>query len=367
MGFRFRLGWVIVLLLLSASAWAAVRCVQCGLEIEGKPRVTSRGVFCSAACEAKATPRCATCDEILSGEVLVLGELFYCSHACLPEQEPARKCGACSKGISGKYLILSGVDYCSQACVNATLPKCHACSEPVESGVQYGDRIYCARDGRAPACGACGFPAVAARTLDDGRVFCSGCLGDTVGSDERARPLYRRAASEVEAITGLKLGELPPLELVTKGRLLEQGEGVLNEGSAGLYRSTRLVKTIDGKPTGESMLSEPRISLLSHMDAATFEAAAVHELMHHLMALHFVRAEEDGPQWLREGVAEYVSSIACRRAGRSRLAADMREKPPPYGNGLRWMQWRFGEDGWSRLRLWLATVDARRLPAEPQR
>jgi hypothetical protein len=103
------------------------------------------------------------------------------------------------------------------------------------------------------------------------------------------------------------------------------------------------------------------------MDAATFEAAAVHELMHHLMALHFVRAEEDGPQWLREGVAEYVSSIACRRAGRSRLAADMREKPPPYGNGLRWMQWRFGEDGWSRLRLWLATVDARRLPAEPQR
>jgi hypothetical protein len=318
---------VIVLLLLSASAWAAVRCVQCGLEIEGKPRVTSRGVFCSAACEAKATPRCATCDEILSGEVLVLGELFYCSHACLPEQEPARKCGACSKGISGKYLILSGVDYCSQACVNATLPKCHACSEPVESGVQYGDRIYCARDGRAPACGACGFPAVAARTLDDGRVFCSGCLGDTVGSDERARPLYRRAA----------------------------------------YRSTRLVKTIDGKPTGESMLSEPRISLLSHMDAATFEAAAVHELMHHLMALHFVRAEEDGPQWLREGVAEYVSSIACRRAGRSRLAADMREKPPPYGNGLRWMQWRFGEDGWSRLRLWLATVDARRLPAEPQR
>lgn len=45
----------------------------------------------------------------------------------------------------------------------------------------------------------------------------------------------------------------------------------------------------------------------------------------------------------------------------------MRDKPPPYGNGLRWLQRRFGDDGWARLKLWLASVDVARLPAEPAR
>ena len=106
--------------------------------------------------------------------------------------------------------------------------------------------------------------------------------------------------------------------------------------------------------------------MLTHLQEESFEAAVTHELAHHLLALHFLDAEEQGPDWFREGIAEYLAAISCRRAGRADLAELMRTKGPPYGTGLRYMEARFGEDGWPQLQAWLERVDARRLPRRPQ-
>jgi hypothetical protein len=308
--------------------------------------------------------RCASCGHDIAGRHLVSGELRYCSQDCFDESRP--RCAACNSTIGNRFWKRDGRRFCSKACARSTLRRCDGCGEPVERGRTAKDRLYCERDAALPPCISCGLPSVDGRTLTGGRRVCGECRSGLVDTHERAVPLYRRAAESVETITGTPLGELPPFRLVSMDELLAAGEGVLGAGAAGLFLGEREYDVVDGRRARVGRLVDAEILLLSAQGPADFEAAAAHELVHLLMSQRFPEAEEHGPDWLSEGAAEYVAWIAARRAGHDGLADRMTGKDPPYGTGLRWMQRRFGDDGWRDFVRWLRRQDPARLPPSPR-
>ena len=206
-----------------------------------KPRRTRTAILLvvallMAAVGLAATIRCATCGTVIKGRYITLGGKAYCGQKCYEAALP--KCATCSKPITGPYLQQGGRDYCSQRCVDASLPKCEICGKPLRKLIEIKGHVYCEEHGNGPRCDACGLPLVAGKALPDKRVLCPHCAGRVVLDPGDARKIYERAQRDVEKLTGIALGELPPLELVGRDQMPsgQQGLAVEDVQERGYYR-----------------------------------------------------------------------------------------------------------------------------------
>jgi hypothetical protein len=312
--------------------------------------------------------RCATCGKIIRGRYLWASGKAYCSQACHDAALPA--CATCNKPIRGQYLRHQERNYCSQACLNAALPKCTLCDRPLQTFVEIKGHVYCPEHANGPRCDACGLPMDRGRELPDKRTVCTACFRRIILDEHKARDIYQRARGEVERLTGLKLGELPPLGLVGRDAMPGNSQGIAMENiqERGYYRrsvNTDTYTDANGNVLRTEQQVEENIYILYGLTPEEFLCTAGHELTHALQARFLPHIHDNGPLWLKEGVCQYLAAAIARRHGYAdELACIERSPHPDYGRGYRFLQQRFGDGNWPRLFAWLKALDPSTLPAE---
>jgi hypothetical protein len=206
--------------------------------------------------------------------------------------------------------------------------------------------------------------------LDDGRKVCAGCHPRLVYDADQAWTLYQAARDQVRAVTGLQSPTLPRLELVGLERMPE-GRRQFDEGSKiqrGMYErrvTTTTTKNLLGMKLGESKSIVEAVLILFALSRDEFIATAAHELTHDLLAEQFPEIAESAPDWVEEGICQYVSAMVCRRNSFTDMLNDIETSTlPDYGRGYRYFKRQCGDDNWPAVVKWMHTTDLSKLPSE---
>lgn len=315
-----------------------------------------------------ATLRCATCGAVIKGRYIQSSGKIYCSQTCYEKTLP--KCATCGKAITGPYLQHMGRNYCSQKCVGASLPKCELCGKPLRRMIEIKGHLYCEEHGNGTRCDACGLPLIRGKELPDRRVLCPHCAERVVLELDDARKIYERAQREVEALTGIDLGELPPLELVGRDRMpsFQQGMAIEDIQERGFYRQEVKTDTYTddkGRVVRTDRQVKETICILYGLTPDELLCTSGHELTHALQARFLPAIQEKAPLWLKEGICQYVAAIIARRHHFADELTSIEKSPhPAYGRGYRYLKQRFGPTNWAGLLAWLKNLDPTTLPAE---
>jgi len=254
--------------------------------------------------------------------------------------------------------------------VDASLPKCELCGKPLRRMIEIKGHVYCEQHGNGPRCDACGLPLLEGKALPDKRVLCHHCAGRVVLELGDARKIYERAQRDVEKLTGIVLGELPPLELVGRDRMpsAQQGLAVEDVQERGYYRQEVKTDTYadeKGRVVRTDREVKETIYILYAITPDELLCTSGHELTHALQARFLPKIHADAPLWLKEGTCQYVAASIARRHHFADELASIEQSPhPAYGRGYRYLKRRFGKDNWSGLLAWLHELDPTTLPAE---
>ena len=310
--------------------------------------------------------RCATCGKPIKGRYVQVGNKAYCSRKCHEASLPV--CATCGTRIAGRHLKQGGKCYCSQRCLEAILPKCEICGKAVREYVTIKGHVYCRQHGDGPRCDACGLPVAKGSELADKRLLCERCIGQVVLEEEDAQAIYRRARREVESFLGYAFDEVPTLRLVGRDQMPASRRGVplADVQERGYYLYQEQVDTYkDGN--GRVLRTERQVtetvSILYGLTPAELLCTAGHELAHAFQARSLPDIHFKGPDWLKEGVCQYVAAaIARRRHYHDELTSIERSPHPAYGRGYRYLVKQFGKNNWKGLHAWLRTLDPAALP-----
>ena len=315
-----------------------------------------------------AATRCATCGNAIRGRYIKAEGKAYCSQKCYQASLPA--CATCGKPITGRYLKHEKKNFCSQACLDAVLPKCTVCGEAVQNYVLIGDHVYCERDAAAPRCDACGLPMTKGDELPDKRRLCERCSGRVVLDPKAAKSIYRRARREVEALTGYSFKGLPKLKLVGREKMptARKGTPLRDVQERGYYLREEQIDTYrNGR--GRVLRTETKVTETIHilygLTPDELLCTAGHEFTHALQARSLPELHAKAPEWLKEGICQYIAAAIARRHHYAEELEDIEKSThPAYGRGYRYLKKRFGKNNWKGLSTWLRNVDAGKLPRE---
>ena len=312
------------------------------------------------------TTRCATCRNVVEGRYIKVGAKAYCSKKCYHASLPG--CATCRKPITGRYLKHKKKNFCSQACLDAVLPKCTICGKAVQNYVLIGGHVYCERDAAGARCDACSLPMTKGSELADKRVLCERCSGRVVMDRKTAKSIYKRARREVEALTGYSFKGLPKLKLVGREKMpaARKGTPVRDVQERGYYLREEQIDTYrDGR--GRLLRTEKKVTetihLLYGLTPDELLCTAGHEFTHALQARSLPGLHAKAPEWLKEGICQYVAAaIARKHHYAEELESIEKSSHPAYGRGYRYLKKRFGKNNWKGLSAWLRNVDAAKLP-----
>ena len=311
--------------------------------------------------------RCATCGRRITGKYVRVEEKAYCSSRCLEQSLP--RCATCGKRVQGPHPVLEDKHYCSRRCMESAMPACDLCGTPLYSGFTVGDHRYCERCAKLPRCDRCGLPFREGMALGDGRRICGDCNRGLIFTAKQADTPYMIARHELFRVTSYRSPSVPTLSVVGLDQLRKLGnwQGDPNMVQRGIYRREVTVTRITGL-FGRSRETVDRIKedvfILSGLSRPEFIATAVHELTHDLLNEKYPEIAEKAPNWVEEGLCQYVSASACLLNGYFE-ELDKIEKAPDaeYGDGYRYFWDKFGDADWEEVAEWLDGVKVSSLPA----
>ncbi|OGV75293.1 MAG: hypothetical protein A3K19_00425 [Lentisphaerae bacterium RIFOXYB12_FULL_65_16] len=312
--------------------------------------------------------QCAVCGRTISGKYLTAGGRSFCSQACYDKTLPT--CDICGRRLTGKFFTSEGRRFCSDACFNKTLPKCEICGVPLRKVMIIGGHTYCETHSKGPYCSHCRLPFAKGFELADGRKMCTVCNPRLIYDEDKAEPLYAAARNQVRAVTGMQSPTLPRLELVGLDRMPE-GRRQLGEDfkiQRGMYErhvTTTTTKNLLGMKLSESKAVTEAVLILYALAPDEFVATAAHELTHDLLSEQFPAVAESAPDWVEEGVCQYVSALVCRRNAYTDMLNDIETSTlPDYGPGYRYFKHQCGDNNWPAVVDWMQKTDLSRLPKE---
>ena len=317
---------------------------------------------------AATAGKCSVCGKRIRGQYLKANSRVFCSQACYEKTLP--DCAVCGRRLAGEHLAANGQRYCSQACFQSQLPKCEVCGRPLQKAVIMNGHSFCQKHARGPFCCNCSLPFARGRKLADGRVLCKTCDPLVIEDPSAARRLFLQAKTEVQIATGYVSPTLPPLELVgldqmpTGSRSPAPGDLV----QRGLYKretETTTTKNVFGKVLDREVIVDEAVRILYALSAEEFLSTASHELTHDLIAEQFPAVPEEAPQWVEEGICQYVAAMVCRRRGfEQELHRIETAAHSEYGDGYRYFKRHCGDDKWPAVIRWLRSTHLKSLPAK---
>jgi len=332
--------------------------------------VASLVVLClvSAAVVAQGL-RCSQCGRQIRGKYLTSKGKTYCSQRCFEAELP--RCRACGRRVRGSFLTSAGKSFCSESCFKTTLPACEMCGRRLQEAVSVNGHIFCRKHADAPACSKCSLPMREGKRLRDGRRICSSCDVDLVWDRPEALRYFREARDHIAGLTGIRLWDLPELRLVCLKEMPAHRRSGPSDRlvQRGLYRreeTTHTSKNLFGWTLKKETTVERQILILYALGRDEFMSTAVHELTHDLLAEHFPQVVADAPQWVEEGICQYVAAGVCRKL---RLHAELERVETcshvQYGEGYRYIRSRAGDDNWPGVVEWLTATRLAGLPDSP--
>lgn len=359
-----------LLLAVGGTAFAeALRCRVCNREARGRFIKAGDAVFCSKLCYEKTLPRCANCGRVLRGAYVTAGDQKFCGRECYGASLP--RCDGCGARIEGSHQILDGKHYCGKSCLERQLPKCELCQAPLYKQFSLGSHLFCGECVNLPHCWRCQLPHDEGVRLPDSRQLCKRCAGDMIATPEQAQTPYAIARHEVFRVTSFKSATLPTLRLVGEDILKKyvvpgQGTTVVQRG---VYcREVTVVTShgLFGKTKREVSDVKEDIFILSGLSRRDFIVTAAHELTHDLLAEQFPGIAEKAPEWVEEGLCQYVAAAACLLNGYyDELKAIETAPDRDYGDGYRFFKNMLGDANWKGAVLWMNRADIGKLPQFP--
>lgn len=125
-------------------------------------------------------------------------------------------------------------------------------------------------------------------------------------------------------------------------------------------------KPLFGKPHEAVTRVEEDIFILTGLDNEQFLSTACHELTHDLIAEQFPKIAEEAPDWVEEGLCQYVAAAVCLLNGHfDELNRIESAKDPEYGDGYRFFKNAFGDTDWEEAVEWMQKVSIKDLPQTP--
>ncbi len=306
-------------------------------------------------------PRCVACGRAVLGGFIRLDDgRVFCNQACFRTVLP--RCAACARPLTGESLGFEGRLYCGERCLSTALPKCDLCGVAMKVRTELRGRRFCASCMALPRCSECLMPSPSTVPLRDGRRLCAGCEKAAVFGREQAEALYRRAARRVEEVTGRAVSPLPSLELLGVDRLSALlGPAPAARGLVRGHYSQQVTRTLGGPGADRVQKS---IHLLYGMKPDNVLIAGAHELGHDWLSERFPRLDS-APQWMKEGVCQYLAATVARRESLPDLNVFERTPDLTYGGGYRFFTRTLGVDNWQGLVAWLEGAQAQDLPLAP--
>ncbi|MDT8389187.1 MAG: hypothetical protein RRC34_01605 [Lentisphaeria bacterium] len=358
--------------LASAAAADDIRCAACGKPIAGRYYMVDGRPYCARPeCHASTLPTCAECGRRVGPRYIQAGDKAFCGEACLTRSLPV--CSVCHQRMRGQYKVLNGKKYCSQACMDTAVPKCERCRSPLYQSVIINGHGFCLECGKQPACWGCRLPRPLTKKLGDGRSLCADCARGAVLSREKAEELYMIARHEQKRVTGTISPTLPVLRLVGQDVLKTEApeNADLDAVQWGVYRreiTTRVTTRGMPKkpPTTDITRTRETVFILGGLNRENFITTAVHELTHDLLAENHPDVATKAPNWVEEGICQYVAAAVCLLNGWfDELKAIESAPDNDYGGGYRFFKRTFGDADWDDVVDWMNTVDVTTLPTVP--
>ncbi len=307
---------------------------------------------------------CAYCKKIIdSGEYIKVDGKYYHKNHFL--------CAYCGRPISDQRYFAAGGQYYDSSCyVNAVLPKCAYCNQPIDGqyiesdgriyhkecydghialrcslcgGVingkyvmdDWGNKYHQEHEDNEPQCRYCGrfiseSISEGGKTYPDGRAICGICLKTAVNDDDRAEEVVSEMAAKLAAF-GIKVDvNKIKLKLVDR-RQMGKINSELGDQAQGTTRFEQ-----DSYYFGLFKQRRLMIYILNGIPLKEFMVTAAHELMH---AWLYQNAALDMDPLLTEGSCNYAAWLAMED-DLSPEAEHLRKKlynetMPVYGEGFR--------------------------------
>lgn len=346
-------------------------CTVCEKPIVGRYYMVDGRPYCTRpGCYSSTLPKCDECGRRVGPRHIRVGDKAYCGEACLTRSLPT--CSVCHKRIKGQYKVLNGKKYCSQACMDTAVPKCERCRAPLYQSMIINGHKFCLECGEKPTCWGCRLPKPLTKKLSDGRLLCADCARGAVLSQEKAEELYMIARHEQKRVTGIVSPTTPTLRLVGQDVLKAEApkNADLDAVQWGVYRrevTTRGIRGMFNKPPPtETVHVSEVVFILGGLNRQNFITTAAHEFTHDLLAENYPDIAAKAPDWVEEGICQYVAAGVCLLNGWfNELKAIELAPDNDYGGGYRFFKRKFGDADWEEVVDWMNTVDVAQLPVVP--
>ncbi len=199
----------------------------------------------------------------------------------------------------------------------------------------------------------------------DGRIVCDHCHQYVIEDRDKVMAYYLRARQELAEFTGETIAGTPELKLVGLDEVQQHLSKLFGYQVKGTIRGYYFrEELVDPQHPDHNILQGKTIFMLYGMKANHYLLTAVHESTHDLMAENYPQINQVAPAWLKEGVCQYTSfSIAWKYKLKTYFVEFIEHADPNYGGGFRYLLKRFGPGNWSRVALWLKSLDPAKLPA----
>ena len=368
--------WMVFVLCLShgytsEAAAGKIICTVCQKPITGRYHMVDGRPYCPRpGCYSSIFPECAECGRRVGANYIRMGDKAFCGEACLIRSLPV--CSVCHKRIRGAYKVLNGKPYCGPACMDKAVGKCERCGVPLYQSVVINGHKFCLKCAEKPVCWGCRLPKPLVKKLGDGRSLCADCDRGAVLSPAKAEELYRTARYEQKRITGVVSPTTPPLRLVDQDVLKASAPETADTDAAqwGVYRREVTIrsqrKMMSKRTVTQTVGVNEQVLILRGLSRKNFIATAAHELTHDLLAENFPDIPGKAPNWVQEGMCQYVAAGVCLMNGWFKELKAIETAPDnDYGEGYRFFKRKFGDTDWDEVIAWMRTVDVTQLPAVP--